>query len=141
MRLRRAAARCALTAQAARCAAAVEPHYRKRLSFCCARPGCRRRVTPPSVRFLGRRLYVAAVVVLVTAMAPGVTPKRAAYLGELAGEELSDRERRCSDSDQSASRGSAASGASDSSDASEARAAADSSDASGGQATVSMWKS
>src|SRR5690606_37865054 len=27
-----------------------------RLSFCCSRDGCRRRHTPPSVRFLGRRV-------------------------------------------------------------------------------------
>lgn len=40
---------------------------------------------------MGRRLYVAVVVVLVTAMASGVTPKRVAYLRELVGEELSER--------------------------------------------------
>ena len=28
---------------------------RLRLSFCCDRDGCRKRVTPPSVRFLGRK--------------------------------------------------------------------------------------
>ena len=27
----------------------------RRLSFCCTREGCRRRVTPPSVRYFGRR--------------------------------------------------------------------------------------
>jgi hypothetical protein len=37
----------------------------RRLSFCCAREGCRRRHTPPSVRFWGRMVYAAAVVVLV----------------------------------------------------------------------------
>ena len=39
-----------------------------RLSFCCERDGCRKRVTPPSVRFLGRKVYLGAVVVLVAAM-------------------------------------------------------------------------
>jgi hypothetical protein len=39
-----------------------------RLSFCCAREGCRRRVTPPSVRFFGRRHYAAVVFVLVSAL-------------------------------------------------------------------------
>jgi hypothetical protein len=39
-----------------------------RFSFCCGREGCRRRVTPPSVRFLGRKVYSGATVVLVTAM-------------------------------------------------------------------------
>ncbi len=36
-------------------------HWR-RLSWCCA--VCRKRITPPSVRFLGRRAYYGAVVVL-----------------------------------------------------------------------------
>ena len=45
-----------------------------RHSFCCAREGCRRRVTPPSVRFLGRRVYLGAVVVLATALAQGDAP-------------------------------------------------------------------
>ena len=38
---------------------------RYRLSFCCDRDGCRKRVTPPSVRFLGRKVFLGAVVVLV----------------------------------------------------------------------------
>jgi hypothetical protein len=54
--------------------------YDRRLSFCCAREGCRRRRTPPSVRFLGRRVYLGAVVVLVTALHHGLTGKRAARL-------------------------------------------------------------
>lgn len=40
-----------------------------RLSLCCAREGCRRRVTPPSVRFLGRRVYAEVVVVVACARA------------------------------------------------------------------------
>lgn len=35
-----------------------------RHSLCCGRRGCRRRALPPSLRFLGRRVYVEAVVVL-----------------------------------------------------------------------------
>jgi hypothetical protein len=35
-----------------------------RLSLCCGREGCRRRATPPSVRFLGRRVYLGAAVIL-----------------------------------------------------------------------------
>src|SRR5690606_13622783 len=54
----------------------------KRLSFCCARDGCRRRHTPPSVRFLGRRVFLGAVVVLVTALSSGLTGKRVAVLCE-----------------------------------------------------------
>lgn len=59
------------------------PEYAFRLSFCCARKGCRLRATPPSVRSLGRRVYLGAVVVLVTAMVSGITAARAARLREL----------------------------------------------------------
>jgi hypothetical protein len=41
--------------------------YTKRSSFCCAIEGCRRRVTPPSLRFLGRKAYLGAVVVAMSA--------------------------------------------------------------------------
>lgn len=61
------------------------PEYRTRLSFCCAVDGCRRRVTPPSVRYLGRRVYLGAVVVLITAMHAGITARRAAQLREWLG--------------------------------------------------------
>jgi hypothetical protein len=61
------------------------PEQASRLSFCCARDGCRRRTTPPSVRFLGRRVYLSAVVVLVSAMQNGVTGKRAWPLHEVVG--------------------------------------------------------
>lgn len=40
-----------------------------RLSFCCAREGCRKRHTPASLRFLGRRVYAGVVLVLVMAPA------------------------------------------------------------------------
>jgi hypothetical protein len=36
--------------------------YKARLSFCCGREGCRRRATPPSVRFALRRVYAAVAV-------------------------------------------------------------------------------
>jgi hypothetical protein len=55
--------------------------YAQRLSFSCGEEGCRRRTTPPSVRFLGRRVYLAAIVVLVTGLRHGATGSRAAALG------------------------------------------------------------
>ena len=42
-----------------------------RQSFCCDK--CRRRTTPESVRFLGRRVYPGFVMVLLSAMQSGVT--------------------------------------------------------------------
>jgi hypothetical protein len=35
-----------------------------RLSYCCREDGCRKRVTPPSLRFLARKVYWAGVVIL-----------------------------------------------------------------------------
>lgn len=37
--------------------------YGRRLSLCCAVEGCRKRATPPSVRFLGRFVYAMRVMV------------------------------------------------------------------------------
>lgn len=59
--------------------------YRYRLSFCCDRDGCRKRVTPPSVRFLGRKVYLGAVVILVSAMRQGPTRRRVRELSDLFG--------------------------------------------------------
>jgi hypothetical protein len=59
--------------------------YRQRFSFCCEREGCRKRVTPPSVRFLGRKVYLGAVVVLISAMRQGPTPRRVRDLSRLFG--------------------------------------------------------
>jgi hypothetical protein len=61
--------------------------FERRLSFCCGRDGCRRRATPPSVRFLGRKVYLAATVVLVTALRHGPSPARLAALREALGVE------------------------------------------------------
>lgn len=60
---------------------AEDPDHSRRMSLCCA--SCRRRTTPPSVRFLGRRWYLAATVLLVSALRDGLTPRRVAQLREL----------------------------------------------------------
>jgi hypothetical protein len=59
--------------------------YEHRLSYCCAAEGCRRRTTPPSVRFLGRKVYLGAVVTLVSALRQGPTPTRVRVLQDLFG--------------------------------------------------------
>jgi len=56
-----------------------------RLSFCCDREGCRKRVTPPSVRFLGRRVYLGAIVILISAMRQGPSPRRVRELSARFG--------------------------------------------------------
>lgn len=57
----------------------------RRLSFCCAVEGCRARRMPPSVRFLGRKVFFGAVVVLATAMQQGPTKQGAGRLEKLVG--------------------------------------------------------
>ena len=54
--------------------------WRLRFSYCCGTDGCRKRHTPPSLRFLGARVYLGLVVVLATALQQGLTPKREARL-------------------------------------------------------------
>lgn len=54
----------------------------RRYSFCCAQEGCRRRTTPPSVRFLGRKVYLGVVVVLITALQHGLSPRRRQVLAD-----------------------------------------------------------
>ena len=54
----------------------LDESYDYRLSFCCSEDGCRRRRTPPSVRFLGRKVYLGVMVVLATALHHGLTGKR-----------------------------------------------------------------
>ena len=55
---------------------ALDESYNTRLSFCCAEDGCRRRTTPPSVRFLGRKVYLGVMVLLMAAMRHGLSTRR-----------------------------------------------------------------
>ena len=55
----------------------------RRHSFCCQT--CRRRTTPASVRFLGRRFYAGTVVVLMSAMDDDVTNRRTEELRHVLG--------------------------------------------------------
>lgn len=57
--------------------------HAKRFSFCCAEEGCRRRVKPPSLRFLGRKVFFGVVVLLVPVLMEGPTPVRQRRLQEV----------------------------------------------------------
>lgn len=65
--------------------AAVElpPGFDERESLCC--DVCRKRATPPSLRYLGRRVYVGAMVVLACVLREGTTAKRESRLRVLVG--------------------------------------------------------
>ena len=54
------------------CPRSMRGAYSSRLSFCCA--VCRKRSTSLSVRFLGRRVYLALAVVLVSGSRSASTP-------------------------------------------------------------------
>ena len=49
--------------------AAAGEGFALRHSLCCGRDGCRKRALPPSLRFLGRRVYVEAVVLFASVVA------------------------------------------------------------------------
>jgi len=49
---------------------------RLRFSFCCGKKGCRHRLTPQSVRFLRRRVFVALSLVLMPILSQGATSSR-----------------------------------------------------------------
>jgi hypothetical protein len=52
--------------------------FRLRHSLCCGREGCRKRALPPSLRFLGRRVYLEAVVLLASALTMALETLRTA---------------------------------------------------------------
>ncbi|HUG21432.1 hypothetical protein [Piscinibacter sp.] len=63
------------------CPRSMRGEFSSRLSFCCA--VCRKRSTSLSVRFLGRRVYLALAVVLVSGSRTGSTAARARLGAEL----------------------------------------------------------
>jgi hypothetical protein len=67
------------------CPAGLSSEYDQRFSFCYAMDGCRKRTTLPSLRFLGRQVYLATVVTLIAAMLHGTTPARLARLSAVPG--------------------------------------------------------
>lgn len=52
------------------------PEYSVRWSFCCSVEGCRRRATPPSLLFLGRKVFFGVLVLLLPILREGPTPER-----------------------------------------------------------------
>lgn len=57
--------------------------FGSRFSFCCDQEGCRKRRTSPSVRFLGRRRFSFALVLLASVLTNGVNARRKAQLQDL----------------------------------------------------------
>ena len=59
--------------------------FDRRFSFCCRIDGCRRRQTPASIRFLGRRVYLLVTVTVAMVMMHGATPSRVRELRKHMG--------------------------------------------------------
>lgn len=72
---------------------ALQDAQSTRLSLCCRREGCRLRVTPPSVLFLGRRVYISVVVLLGGVLRQGPTRWRAEALRSVVGADRRTLER------------------------------------------------
>ena len=51
-------------------AAGEEAMFTQRFSYCCSREGCRKRATPPSVRFLGRKVHLEGAILIACVLAP-----------------------------------------------------------------------
>ena len=49
-------------------------NYEERLSLCCGK--CRKRTTPPSIRFFGRRRFPAPLILLISILTLGINDKR-----------------------------------------------------------------
>jgi len=60
--------------------------FSRRFSYCCG--GCRARTTPASVRFLGRKVYLAPVVMLLPAMGRRFPPRVVALVRQSLGPSL-----------------------------------------------------
>lgn len=56
-----------------------------RLSWCCGQDGCRKRLTPPSARFLGPKVYLLPVIFLAAALRQGPSPRALRELTTLFG--------------------------------------------------------
>lgn len=57
--------------------AAAGEEFLTRFSLCCGSEGCRKRATPPSLRFLGRRVYLGAVVIVASVIAQALATAEA----------------------------------------------------------------
>jgi len=69
--------------------AGLDDNYSLRFSYCCAREGCRKRFTPPSMRFLSRKVYCSVVIIVIFLLSPQSDESRIDKFNQLLGTELS----------------------------------------------------
>ena len=67
----------------------THPDYSIRFSYCCGTDGCRKRFTPPSMRFLSRKVYSSVVIILIFLLKPETDESRIETINQLLGTTLS----------------------------------------------------
>ena len=67
----------------------TDPDYSIRFSYCCGTEGCRKRFTPPSMRFLSRKVYSSVVIILIFLLKPETDDSRIETINTLLGTTLS----------------------------------------------------
>ena len=67
----------------------THPDYSIRFSYCCGTEGCRKRFTPPSMRFLSRKVYSSVVIILIFLLKPETDESRIEKINVLLGTTLS----------------------------------------------------
>ena len=67
----------------------TDSDYTIRFSYCCGREGCRKRFTPPSMRFLSRKVYSSVVIILIFLLKPETDESRIETINTLLGTTLS----------------------------------------------------
>jgi len=67
----------------------TDPDYSIRFSYCCGTEGCRKRFTPPSMRFLSRKVYSSVVIILIFLLKPETNDSRIEKINVLLGTTLS----------------------------------------------------
>jgi len=63
--------------------------YPIRFSYCCGSDGCRKRFTPPSMRFLSRKVYASVIIFLVFLLKSKTDELKVEELNLLLGTSLS----------------------------------------------------
>ena len=67
----------------------THPDYSIRFSYCCGTEGCRKRFTPPSMRFLSRKIYSSIVIIIIFLLKPETDESRIEGLNRLLDTQLS----------------------------------------------------
>ena len=69
--------------------AGTQSDYPIRFSYCCGKEGCRKRFTPPSMRFLSRKVYSSVIIFLVFLLKSKTDELKVEELNLLLGTSLS----------------------------------------------------